>query len=299
MAEAARDRAQAALARGLALEDTGDFAAAFDCFREATELDPSCGRAWRLAGNLLRRSGRLGPASECFERAIAGGDDPALNAFFLSAVGVGEVVAAPPGGFVAQLFDQYADRFDAHLRQELNYRAPQRLFEAVARPGAARHARVLDLGCGTGLAGLAFKPIADAIVGVDVSSRMLAHAERTGAYEALVHDSIEHYLASTEPAAFDLVICCDAFNYVGALDAAFAGVRRALRPGGGFAFTVELTAARAGIDLLASLRYAHARPYVEGVAERHGYLTQALVEVTLREEDGEPVEGLAVCLQRP
>jgi predicted TPR repeat methyltransferase len=289
------ERAQAALSQGLALEAAGKFPGAFDCYRQATELDAACGRAWRQAGNLLRRSGELAAASECFERAIAAGDDAALNAFFLSAVGVGGVVAAPPDEFVAQLFDQYADRFDAHLLNELDYRAPQVLFDLVRRVGPPRHARVVDLGCGTGLSGLAFRPIADAIVGIDLSRRMLERAARTGAYAELIHGSIEHYLGLTS-AICDLVVCCDAFNYVGELDAVFAGVRRVLVDGGRYAFTIELCAARSGIDLLASLRYAHSRSYVERLAQAHGFEVLGVAEEPLRHEDHEPVQGLAVVL---
>ena len=233
----------AALQRGLALEATQPDDA-FACFLDATRLDPANGRAWRQLGNLLRRTGRLAEASGCFEQAREAGDDPVLNTFFLSAVGVGPVSDGAPPGFVSALFDQYAERFDAHLLGELHYRAPQRLAALLADDGAhdGMGARpfdaVLDLGCGTGLMGKALGRPARRLVGVDLSQQMLARAEQAALYDALVRDSLGHFLATTEE-RFDLVVCCEVFLYIGDLDAAFAGVRRVLRPGGGFLFSVE------------------------------------------------------------
>src|SRR6185312_3401290 len=42
---------------------------------------------------------------------------------------------------------------------------------------------MLDLGCGTGLAGTAFAPLADRLVGVDLSPAMVAQAENKQLYD--------------------------------------------------------------------------------------------------------------------
>ena len=58
-----------------------------------------------------------------------------------------------PAAYVQALFDRYAPDFDAALGR-LGYRGPDHLREAVnwAR-SAQRFEHILDLGCGTGLAG--------------------------------------------------------------------------------------------------------------------------------------------------
>jgi len=74
------------------------------------------------------------------------------------------VVRAPArasDGFVAALFERAAPDFDTTLAT-LGYCVPQRLFEtamAVLDPGAVG-IEVLDLGCGTGLCGEWFRPLA-------------------------------------------------------------------------------------------------------------------------------------------
>jgi hypothetical protein len=82
---------------------------------------------------------------------------------------------------VRRLFDQYAARYDTALTEQLAYRGPA----CCARRRQRRHGRrrtamrfraVLDLGCGTGLCGAAFRPHADWLTGVDLSPAMIAQA---------------------------------------------------------------------------------------------------------------------------
>jgi len=290
--------ARSTLSDALALEEEGNLPEAFSRFQTATQFDPTCGRAWRHLGNLLRRSGELGAASECFERAIATGDDRQLNEFFLSAVGVGPLVSAAPSHFVAALFNQYAQRFEVHLTTELKYCAPQLLFDLIVGSGTPHFEKTLDLGCGTGLAAKAFGAVSARTHGVDLSQEMLNRASDLRLYDELVLASIEEYLKST-PNAYNLILCCDALIYLGDLTAVFAGARRTLAPGGSFGFTVELCEAEAGFDLLPSLRYAHSESYIRQLAEHNQFHLLGVAKGSLREEDHQPVQGLAFHLGRP
>ena len=285
----------AALQRGLALEDDHRTDDAYACFLQATALDPGNGRAWRQLGNLLRRAGRLAEASQCFERAIAGGDDPALNAFFLSAVGVGPVASIAPTGFVSALYDQYAERFDTHLVQELRYQAPRLLADLLAGDRYAPFDAALDLGCGTGLMGVALGAAARRIDGVDLSARMLAEARKTGLYARLVLADLQQHLLRAKE-RYDLIVCCDAFIYIGDLQAVFAGARRVLTPQGSFGFTVESCDAELGYDLLPTLRFAHSEPSIRRLAAAHGFGVRGVAREVVRQQDEQPVEGLLVHL---
>jgi len=291
----AQQQAQSALDEALAHEEAGELPQAFNRFRAATQYDPGCGRAWRHLGNLFRRSGELAAASECFEKALASGDDRQLNEFFLSAVGIGAPVPRAPNHFVQALFNQYAHRFEAHLTSELKYCAPQLLHGLVSRDSPHHFARVLDLGCGTGLAARVFTTASGRVTGVDLSQEMLVRARESLLYEELVHASIEDYLA-TSVKSYDLILCCDALIYIGELSTLFTCVRRALAPGGSFAFTVESCEAESGFDLLPSLRYAHSERYIRQLAELSQLSVLGVARGTLREEDREAVQGLAFHL---
>ena len=72
---------------------------------------------------------------------------------------------------------------------------------------------VLDLGCGTGLAALPFRPFSDWVVGVDLSPAMLAQARKKGLYDRLIESEAMAFLAG-EPntgARYHLMLAADVF----------------------------------------------------------------------------------------
>ena len=114
----------------------------------------------------------------------------------------------------------------------------RRLIDA-ARIGAAD--RILDIGCGCGeTSRLAARIARDGcVLGVDLSSRMLARARERSAAEGLTNTSFERADAQVYPfdaEAFDLAISRFGVMFFGDPVAAFQNVRRALRPGGRVAF---------------------------------------------------------------
>ena len=73
---------------------------------------------------------------------------------------------------------------------------------------------MLDLGCGTGLAGAAFRPHVDWLSGVDLSPAMVDEARRKGLYDQLTVGDIGWFLADEQAASAHLVIAADVFAYV-------------------------------------------------------------------------------------
>lgn len=281
--------------RAAALAELGQHAQALQCAEEALRRDERLAAVWTLRGTLLREAGRVQEAAESFRGALAHGGDPPLNRYFLAAVGGGEAPAAPPRGYVQALFDGYADGFEQHLVDVLHYRAPEVLVQGL---GARRFDAALDAGCGTGLVGERLGGRARRIVGVDLSANMVRQARARGVYEQVVQADVLDYLRQAET-GFDLVVAADLFIYVGELDPLFGAVRKALRPGGVFCFTVELADAAQRVSLRPSLRYAHSRPYVESLARAHGFECLDVKELPLREEQRAPIPGLFAWLAKP
>lgn len=291
-----RAPAQAGLWLSLArcLLQLDQVAQALQAFDQAVTVGPGLASAWSERGSLLRELGRLPEAAQSFEQALALGADPALHAYYLSSVRGHGAPAKPPRQYVETLFDSYADDFQQHLVGQLRYQAHETLVRPLLQMGK-RYASVLDLGCGSGLCGQLITPCADAVDGVDLSQAMLAQARRSGVYRALVHADIAAYLAQAQRSD-DLVLAADVFIYVGELADTFAAVRRLLRPGGCFAFSVELADGDPGVQLRPSLRYAHSQAYVQGLAQAHGFAVSALLTAPLRYEQGVAVQGLYVYL---
>jgi predicted TPR repeat methyltransferase len=178
----------------------------------------------------------------------------------------------------------------------LKYQIPDLLVGMVERFVASRDLDVLDLGCGTGLAGLRLRPLAGNLTGVDVSPRMIGLAQDRGAYDELVCAELTDFL-QTQIESFDLAIAADVFVYIGDLTSVFAGVRGALKQGGHFAFSVEASEQQDFV-LGASLRYAHSAGYVRKLAGEHGFTLAAVEPTVVRQQDGMDVPGYIAMLRR-
>ena len=285
------------LAIGRALQHLGRPVEALEAYECALALDPRQGPAWTLRGHLLRQAGRLADASVCFNNAIGCGEDVESHLYFLGALGLGALPEAAPPRFVRELFDEYAERFEADLVDTLRYRGHEQVCKPLAALHPAPFASALDLGCGSGLAAPLLRPIAGRLAGVDLAPRMIERAAATRLYDELhIGDLVVHLGATT--IRHDLVVACDVFIYIGDLARVFAAVARVLEPGGVFAFTVEEGHADTGYDLLPTLRYAHSEIHLRELAQAHALRVARCVRAPLREGHGQAIVGLTLHLQR-
>src|ERR1700732_2473857 len=151
----------------LELASRGGFAAAADVRTQNGAVVPRFATAWFALGAIRDRLGdREGAVTAFAEARDADPEDYHGARLQLARLGAGEANPAMTANYVRRLFDQTAARYDAALTEHLNYRGPAILREAVeaAMRAAGRPMRfgtMLDLGCGTGLAGAAFRPCVD------------------------------------------------------------------------------------------------------------------------------------------
>ena len=287
-----------ALARDYAAD--GDLAAAADLYAQATELAPGFASAWFALGEAREALGDRDGARAAFERAR--GADPQDR--HGAALHLARLGAADPGtrelhSYVRTLFDQYAPRFDRALA-DLGYRAPALLRDAmIADADGRRFGTMLDLGCGTGLAGVAFRPLVDRLVGVDLSSKMIEEARAKGVYDALTVGDIAQFLRRQHAANAhaDLILAADVFAYIGDVGAICAAVARVLAPDGLFGFTAE-THAGEGAVVGAKMRYQHAPQFVREAIADANMTIRRLEAVSTRNENRVPVPGLLVIAGR-
>jgi predicted TPR repeat methyltransferase len=279
----------------------GDLSGAADILVQTVELAPGFATAWFALGAIRDRLGDRGGAIAAFERA-SGADPEDYHGARLQLARLGATPGAPAmtGPYVRRLFDQYAERYDTSLTEHLSYRGPALLREAVeavmreaARP--MRFDAMLDLGCGTGLAGAAFRPFVDRMVGVDLSPAMIARAEPKGIYDRLVTADLADALAAeaASAASYQLVLAADVFVYVNDLVPIMAAIARVLASDGVCAFSVE-THSGDGVTLLPTLRYAHGEAYLRTVLRKSGLTPVSLARVAVRSEKGVPVDSLVV-----
>ncbi|HYF88855.1 tetratricopeptide repeat protein [Azospirillum sp.] len=291
----------AVLALAEALTMAGDALAAVELLQplgrrygDDAEVHHALGRCWLALREPAKALSALRHA-----RDVAEGDEAAPMERLIAALEAGEG-ADLSAAYVRALFDRYADRFDQDLVGKLGYAAPDLLRAAVDRVvPAATGLRILDLGCGTGLAGVTFKPLAAHLAGVDLSPRMVEKARQRGLYDELgVGDVVEAMERS--PGGWDLLVAADVLVYIGDLVPVFAAAAHALPPGGHFAATVERLPVESAQEfaLGATRRYAHAEAYVRRTAEDAGFAVRLMEPCAPRREKGVPVAGLLFVVER-
>ena len=272
---------------------------ALKCYEKAVDLAP-------------HRSDGVWGVAEC--QAALGENDRAIDAYrrylelepeepealhMLSALGARPPPHRADEAYVAGLFDRFAGEFDEQLLKELHYQVPDLLFAALEpiMGEASGDLAILDLGCGTGLAGQLLRHHANRLDGVDLSGGMLREARARDIYDTLSESEITRYLAGSE-LRYDIVTAADVLGYFGALSAVFRGVARVMDEGSLFAFSVEAYDGRY-YRLTSSGRYVHGRRYITRLAAAAGLRVVSLTEETLRYEYGEPVAGDIWILEKP
>ena len=241
-------------------------------------------------GNILLKHRRYDQAAAVFRQAVAQDPHNATAGHMLAAVtGVNPKIA--PAAYVAETFDELADRFDRHLVQGLGYAVPQKLREALRRMDGKdrRYERLLDLGCGTGLCGQTFQDLVRNLSGIDLSRRMLAAARKKNIYGTLMHGGITEALNNSD-ATYDLFVAADVFPYIGDLQPLFTAVKRCARAEARFLFSTE-SHGDPGYRLRPTGRYAHALFYIRQLARECGFAVGCQRPVKVRREKKEWIEG--------
>jgi predicted TPR repeat methyltransferase len=252
--------------------------------------------AWLGRGLAMQRLKRPQEAIAAYRQAIAQGGDAEVARYSLASLGAEPIPLATPKPIVARNYDQQAAQYDERHLGPLKYRTPAFLREAVAQRAPSQRLDILDLGCGTGLSGEAFRPFARTLTGVDISTKMLDIARQRQIYNNLACSDLLEFLGA-QGQNFDLAIAADVFVYIGDLAPVFAAVHRALRAGGLFGFSVE-AGGEQDFALGTNLRYAHSTAYLQRLADAHAFAVELIEAKILRQEDGVDVGGTLAVLRR-
>lgn len=285
------------LGLGQAQAKAGQPVKASATYARALKLAPNSGAAYRGLGLVQLDLDQREQATKSFRKAQKLSVDDAFSAYMLAALGDGAAVPRP--GYVLDLFDSYADQFDRHLTEGLGYRIPQEIAAMVAAhvPSGAL-APAVDLGCGTGLVGVALAGQVAEIDGMDLSPKMLAKAAARGLYRRLREGDVTALLTGDPDFAgpYALATAADVFIYIGRLEGVFAAVRARLAPGGLFVFSVESSDA-AEVEIRSSGRFAHSAAYVAGLADSHGFSVVDSKALIVRKENETPIPGVLHVLR--
>jgi predicted TPR repeat methyltransferase len=204
---------------------------------------------------------------------------------------------------IAAGFDQWSHLYDEKMSY-FNYTGPRLLSEATQEflEKTPRRHKILDMGCGTGLCGIQFKPLAEQLDGVDISRGMLERARKSCLYDHLEKMDLISYLSKSLP-IYDLVISAGVLQFFSGLEALFSGVNSVLRNEGYFAFTVDKldgSDRKYKVSPRHGTMYVHNPDYIHEVAILTNFVTVKSGDMSERHDmlENKPVPGLLYVLQK-
>ena len=272
-------------ATGIALAEDGRIAGTVD----------AC--LFGLKGHAQTSLGLHEAAADSYAEALKLGPDDPYVRHLVAASGLLPSARRAPPDYLRAVFDGYANRFDEHLIG-LGYRIPGAMRQVVLAylDAGGTCDGVLDLGCGTGLVGVAIAdlPIGP-IVGIDVSSRMLSEAAAKGLYGALREADVLDWLAE-DTAQWNLILAGDMLCYFGALEPLLQAVQPRLAQDGWFVFSVE-SGPTDGWALQRQGRYIHSEAYLTESVREAGFAVRSIRPQVIRLEAGAPVPGFLVVAE--
>lgn len=189
--------------------------------------------------------------------------------------------------YAEALFDEFAQTYD-NTMSSINYGVIDKIKTIIPEFTG----RILDLGCGTGLAAIAFKTQNNEFVGVDISQKMLDIAASRKLYAQLIKSDILDFLQGNK-LKYNFIMSLDVFEYIENI----SDVINLCYPIN-FLFTTENAPQGVTDCKLASTgRYQHNPDYVLNLLKNAGYQNISHRQLVLRQENGKDVLGTLFVAQ--
>ena len=239
----------------------GNIQEALETLNMLVEKNPTDALLFNMLGGCLASIGQNEMAIANYQKALEFEPKYAIPRHMLNSL-TGYTSKEPPKQYVKNLFDDYAHRFNDALVNNLQYSLPFIIKELILESNSekSQYKNVIDLGCGTGLAGKDLRDISTNLVGIDISENMISEAKKLDIYDTLiVGDIVEKLNASQDK--FDLLAALDVLIYIGDVQSTFKAVHKSCEPDSLFVFSVEIQDEN-GYSLLKSSRYAHSDEYI-------------------------------------
>ncbi len=288
------DNAEGHYNLALVLAHRGKRDEAITHYQEAVKNDPELKEAHSNLANLFLESGANEQAEKHFIRTLELEPENKIAPYLLK-IANREPLERAPQDYIRTLFDHYARDYDRHLIEDLKATSPILLRQALESLGTPkRYTNALDLGCGTGLAGAAFREQIDHLTGVDLSSAMIEQAHKREVYDVLRDSDILRYLERSDD-AFDLVLATDSFSYFGDLLPLFSLLKNRMTRNGLLCFNTEFLE-KGEWQVQASGRFAHSPNYLKALTQQAGFTIRKLEQHPIRmHSEGEISGNICIC----
>ena len=281
--------------------DFQQFELAQKAYSRALQLNPKNYNSAKSLAHVLNILGKTDEAFVILKALITQHPDDVTAQHLLAAYDTENTPTRASDMYIKQTFDAFSASFNTSL-SKLQYKIPELINDKLLAivNEADSTADILDIGCGTGLCGSLLIPLANNLIGVDLSPKMLQKAEQLKVYNELHERELCTYMQTCDT-HFDYIVCADTFVYFGELETAFAAAFNALRPNGYFIFSVEQHHNSSNRDYHLQLngRYSHSPAYLSMALTAVGFMICSIEDVIPRMENGKAVDGALVLARKP
>jgi predicted TPR repeat methyltransferase len=272
--------------------------AAYLCVKRAVELAPDDPDALYELGEMALCTGKREESRVSYQKYLDLCPEDGEIEHLLMALRDGEAPPRASDRAIQHIYKNFAASYEVRMREDLKYVGPERIEDGLnAVIGDRKELNVLELGCGSGLAGVMIKPRAAHLIGVDLSPEMVELSRARGIYDRLEVSEITQWLDQGGE-LFDLIMSVDCLIYFGDLGTIVAAAKRRLKPGAIFAMSME-RGDKYPYFLTDTGRYIHHPDHVRDAAARNGLEVAYIHESFLRMEYGEEVMGIYAVLRLP
>lgn len=264
---------------------------AIQCYEKVIQLDQEHSSALNNLAYLCHKNGRHEKAICIYNRLIQLQPNNQTAHHMLSSL-TGKVSNGSPRQYIEDVFNNYSSYYEKSLVKKLHYNVPNMLrtfYNDIFKDDNRRSSAAIDLGCGTGLSGLAFHDICHSLTGIDLSANMLAEAKKKQIYDLLVTSDIIEFLEKSDT-LYDLIIAADVMTYMGDLERIFTNSYEKGSSNCIFCFSTE-TSQEKDIELGKTGRFKHSADYIQQTALKTGWHFLLQSKADLRMEKGVWIGG--------
>jgi len=142
------------------------------------------------------------------------------------------------------VYEELASQYDEEVKAYNSY--GHNVIFGMSFEFVSADEKLLDIGIGTGLASVQFAKVGLKVYGLDTSQEMLAVSRSKFFTEELKQCDMTQEPIPYQDRCFDHVVCCGVLHFVSDLKNLFSEVKRVIKRGGIFAFTIASLETAAG-----------------------------------------------------
>lgn len=274
------------------LDTLGEHSKAKEYYTKTINCDPYFKMAYRNFALLMIRFGKTKEAEKILSSFLKIDPKNTFALHHMSSI-TGQKNLVKEEQYSRDLFNNFdVKSFENNYTKKLLYKAPEKLKKMLINDmkEVPIFENAIDLGCGSGLSGSAFREHVNFLLGIDISENMISIVKKRKIYDKLILSDLSE-LALLGDKSFDLIISSDVFPYKGNLEKIFSYIKTISSKKAFFVFSTEYSESSDHFTLELTGRYSHSHNYIKKLLMMNSFALLNFQTGNLRKEGIEWIKG--------